>query len=339
MATATMAKPGRVRETWDESELYHVWAHQKAAYGRSRSRGNVIFQGDTIYSYGRHFPMGRLILKRGVPVACLLNSASYSNTTSGHQSETRRAVSHLERFTVPDLGTSRHGSEQPDHKKNLKHYADKIADYAGRSARSRANAQGHAEWMRDTIREGNRYAEFFGLKTRFAEPESFDAETLRKVSEEWKAGEAAREAKRSKAEKDRRAKALAEAMAKYETEMAEWPAKAAAWSAGGSEPFPKLPYHPSGDIDGYDDIDARVRLRVRGSRIESSLGAVFQIESAKPLLGIMRLKTAKGKLVRPDMEIDGYRGVEIDYDAKTVSVGCHSVAFEECERIAKELGL
>ncbi len=62
-------------------EVYSVWANGSQEYGQNHSRGNVYFQGDTIYSYGSHFPMGVRQAKHFV-----LNADGYSNTTSGHQS-------------------------------------------------------------------------------------------------------------------------------------------------------------------------------------------------------------------------------------------------------------
>jgi len=78
------------------SEVPHIWAHQKQGNARNSGR-NVFFDRDKIYSYGRHFCMGRVLSSTLV----LLNDRSYSNTTSKHQSHVRAAVSHMERVFCP----------------------------------------------------------------------------------------------------------------------------------------------------------------------------------------------------------------------------------------------
>ena len=63
--------------------------------GKSKARSqNIYYKGDTIYSYGGHFPMARKYPKRlikGEPIA-LVKSDKYSVTTSRHQFQTGHAL-------------------------------------------------------------------------------------------------------------------------------------------------------------------------------------------------------------------------------------------------------
>ena len=64
-------------------DVAHLWAHQlqdEANYG-----ANFYFRNDTIYSYGAHFPIGKVIKYKGCK-AFVLNSDHYSPTTAHHQS-------------------------------------------------------------------------------------------------------------------------------------------------------------------------------------------------------------------------------------------------------------
>lgn len=72
-------------------EVAHLWAHQLQDEARY-SGGNFYFDGDTIYSYGSHFPCGRIVHNRNGQQAYILNSNSYSNSTSRHQSETLGSI-------------------------------------------------------------------------------------------------------------------------------------------------------------------------------------------------------------------------------------------------------
>lgn len=70
-------------------DVAHLWAHQlqdEAHYG-----SNFYFRGDTIYSYGAHFPMGKVIKYKGCK-AFVLNSDHYSPTTSNHQSIVEQSI-------------------------------------------------------------------------------------------------------------------------------------------------------------------------------------------------------------------------------------------------------
>lgn len=64
------------------SYVAHLWVHQlqnEANYGQ-----HFYFRGDTIYSYGAHFPMGKVV-KYKDRKAYVLNSDHYSPTSSNHQ--------------------------------------------------------------------------------------------------------------------------------------------------------------------------------------------------------------------------------------------------------------
>lgn len=87
------AKPKKT--VFDTDQAIHVWAQQTQAYGRN-AKASVFFEGPTIYSYGTHFPMASF----AAPGVVLINGASFSSTTSGHQSSVRYAVTHCKAFTV-----------------------------------------------------------------------------------------------------------------------------------------------------------------------------------------------------------------------------------------------
>lgn len=68
------------------AEVCNVFANQTQDFGRNGS-GNVYFDGDTIYSYGRHFPIAKI-----VGCMALYNLNGYSNTTAHHKSDVYRAL-------------------------------------------------------------------------------------------------------------------------------------------------------------------------------------------------------------------------------------------------------
>lgn len=334
--SATAERKKRGRTVFPSQELYHVWAHQRAPRGWASGQ-NVYFEGPTIYSYGSHFPMARLLFKRGKvgPVAVLITTRSYSNTTSGHQSDVRRAVSHLKRFYVRDVLN--------DTKGVLKEYRDSIESIAksvGQPRIHQATRESRVAQMQSRIKEANSFAEFVGLKTRFKPPEGFSAENARS----WVKALTAREIARAAAGKARKLKL---ARAQYAVAIAEYRRKENEWLLG-ETPLNDFPHWKPRDPDsGYvgADYDTPVRLRVHGTRIETSKGVVFEVEKARPILAVIRRGSKPGPDGKTEpfrdetFDIDGYTGVTIDFDARTVSVGCHTVEFDEVERIAAQVGL
>lgn len=79
-----------------QSEVAHLWAHQLQDEARY-AHGNFYFEGDTIYSYGYHYPCGRIVTNRRGEKAYVLNSSSSSNTTAKHMGYTIGAIPMYER--------------------------------------------------------------------------------------------------------------------------------------------------------------------------------------------------------------------------------------------------
>lgn len=67
----------------------HIWA-QQTERGSKNKNDSLFFEGRTAYSYGYHFPLGVFINTDTV----VLNTDSYSMSTSRHQSYVRQSVSH-----------------------------------------------------------------------------------------------------------------------------------------------------------------------------------------------------------------------------------------------------
>src|SRR6267378_6539904 len=85
----------RAKHVFDTGEIPHLWAHKVQESARN-AQGNLYFGGDTIYSYGSHFPIARHVVdnptKKNPKSAILFTTRSYSVTTSGHISAVRSAI-------------------------------------------------------------------------------------------------------------------------------------------------------------------------------------------------------------------------------------------------------
>lgn len=67
----------------------HLWANEKQ---ESANGSNFYFEGESIYSYGRHFEVGRIVRNKRGEKAYLINDTYYSSTTSKHQYYVREAI-------------------------------------------------------------------------------------------------------------------------------------------------------------------------------------------------------------------------------------------------------
>ena len=76
----------------------HVWANGSQNSGRSNN-GNFYFEGPTLYSYGSHYIAGY----RTKAGECLVNTATYSISTSRHTSYAARAVGYGRAYGVAGL--------------------------------------------------------------------------------------------------------------------------------------------------------------------------------------------------------------------------------------------
>lgn len=73
----------------NNSMVAHLWANEKQ---ESANGSNFYFEGESIYSYGRHFEVGRIAWNKRGEKAYLINDTYYSSTTSKHQYYIREAI-------------------------------------------------------------------------------------------------------------------------------------------------------------------------------------------------------------------------------------------------------
>lgn len=68
-----------MRTVFNNIECVHTFAQRTQNNGRT-SNNNIFFKGDSIYSYGYHYELGRFLDDKTI----LINDEGYSNTTSKH---------------------------------------------------------------------------------------------------------------------------------------------------------------------------------------------------------------------------------------------------------------
>lgn len=313
------AKSKRVREVYPGSEIAHLWAHKAVPSARCGGNNNFYFTGDTIYSYGSHFPIARHITNERGEAAILFTTRDYSSTTSGHKSAVRSAIpGNVPVFHVPLSGWT---ADDLKHDRNLKTYAENIHDHIVKAARARKSwsIKSSLESAQRDRNELLAYCAYFDLPV--PEIEEIPAADENKLAELRKA-----EAKRLAAENaDAKRRRAAAAIAEKER-LAD---QIAAFRAG----------------DYYSGLhNIPTMLRVVGDEVETSRGARFPVKDAKRglhlVLAVRQAGVTWDRYHRDGVSINprlGHYFIDSIDKHGNVKAGCHNVPFEEIERIIPEL--
>lgn len=146
----------KMKHVLGTSQVAHVWANQLQQDARN-SHGNFFFEGKTIYSYGRHFPIAVLTGENNH--YCLFTTRSYSNTTTKHIYDVRRAASHKEIIYCfnPDEAA------RNNHERNINQFFFEIDTIAKNleNARKPEKYFSQIESVKDQL---NKYCSFFKIK-------------------------------------------------------------------------------------------------------------------------------------------------------------------------------
>lgn len=117
----------------NNSTLSHNWANKIKPTGKGSS---MFYEGDTIYSYGYHFPIAKFItIDENTFIA--FNENGYSNSTSKHQSHVRRSIPYnYEIIKVIDMSFGFYG-----HENNMKHYINQINENLDKAKKATKNKE------------------------------------------------------------------------------------------------------------------------------------------------------------------------------------------------------
>jgi hypothetical protein len=287
------------------SEVAHVWASRTQDEGKAN---RMFFRGDTIYSYGTHFPIAKFHTTPDGKTVVLFTYDKYSISTSKHISHVHQAINHLERVYcyTPDASATRNLDEEKlaieillesisktNHKKRIGNLSSEIICIIER-AKKYADAMGepHADWMQIP-------------------------DDMRATAEQRRIERAAEEEARALAREAENKRRLAEAAERLE----KWVVDNEIYASG----FYSLP----------------VKLRVKDDEIQTSHGANIPVDHAVRIWPLLRKAHMSGNPVIADesrtLHLGHYRFNSFKEDILTV--GCHQIPYGEIVRMAEQLGL
>lgn len=350
----------------NNSMVAHLWAHEQE---ESASGSNFFFEGTSIYSYGYHFEVGRIVKNKQGKKAYLINKDYYSATTGKHQRYVRNAIPIWAMVfsvgdNISDTGNMRFvASKLESIKKSIEKYKraktelsytdiwgafgnmmDYIQFFNMGTAKSILKKSAN-DWLgtnhklsksgdsikRKHVHELKRIFQILldhqGLKVlgtvNVIVDEVCGEGTWIKYSERserWRKGEEERE--RIKLERLRK-----EEEARYK----DFDEKLEEWKSGEIN-FLNTPFYIPGE-------KPNAWIRIKGNIIETSKQIKIGIAEARKLWravsAIHRGAEFRHGLVE---DITGHQWSLNRYENDLLTAGCHRIAYNEMERIAKQLG-
>lgn len=287
-----------MKTVYTNSELPHIWAHQKQDHGRSST---MSFSDRTIYSYGRHFPIARHVTNKDGAPAVLFTTNSYSVTTAKHISFTRRAIP----AGIPVFYTKHvNHTPRPD---ILEEYQAAVDCFMLDASKSRTRTGYLLTLAHEKHAAGNACAEFFGWKERLAPMPGLGEYQVRAAAQR-----AAAKIAKEKAD-------LLQAM-RFKKQLTEWLGFFPAYAD------PAFQYGRIIETEAGEQIETTQGARIPADHARKALPFVLAIIDAK------KTWQENGHAIH----LGNYRLNRID-EAGTLHIGCHRIQAQEVKRFAELL--
>jgi hypothetical protein len=260
----------------------------------------MFYEGDTIYSYGYHFPIARKVTAPNGETVILFTTESYSVSTAKHKTIVRRAIGyHTPNVLEVPLRVSQYSNILLTVDATVLILIDQTKELADKWTRARSNKSWYAARIADKIETANRLIECWQLdRPRITSPEDI-GEYVKAYQEEERRKQIAKD----NAEK----KAIRE------------------WVQGASirPPHTRIPY-----------------VRVKENTLETSWGIKVPLREALPVFRLAKLIQKCGSEWCPTKyhAVGGWRLDRITADG-TVRAGCHAIPFKVQLEAAKLAGL
>lgn len=351
----------------NNSMVAHLWANEQK---ESANGSNFYFDGASIYSYGRHFEVGRIVRNKRSEKAYLINEESYSNSTAKHQNKIRQAIPTGARvfsvgYDISDAGKMSFVIKQ----------LEAIKIYAERYKKARTEISYNNIWK--PFESLMAYIEFFDMGTTKKLLKKNVNEWLGTKHElAWKSDkvkqEHVRELKRilqimldhqslatlgtvnvivdkicgegtwirytqrcqkyRVAQEERETKRIEEARIENEARKKTFEERLQMWKAGEIRDL-NTPW------EIYGECEPNVWLRIKNGKIETSKGIeLSQTETERLWKHIKSFHNGAQFQHGLAKDTSGHNWAFNNYQNDVLTAGCHRIAYSEMEEVAIKLG-
>jgi len=281
-----------------KDDVAHMWANQIQQEGRNAG-GNFYFTGNTIFSYGAHFPIAKHVTNKRGDNAVLFTFRKYGNTTAKQIGIVDRSINHLNKILCYCPGEG--------HIINLEKYFDAIKGELSGLATAK-KPEKYINPANYFFNECIKYCKFFGIKV------PANIKNIIKKAESGKYSEyLKKESARINKERIKREK---EALKMHFESLDKW-------RAGKGERL----YSRNENVD---------YLRHNGKRVETSQGVEIPTEIAKRaftwILNTLVLGGCEGECKYKIMDYEVK-----SLDTEKITIGCHVIKISEIKALAIQL--
>lgn len=350
----------------NNSMVAHLWANEKKESGKD---SNLFFEGRSIYSYGYHFEVGRIVRNKCGEKAYLLNDKYYSSSTCKHQRCVRRAIPTGSKVFSVGYNMSDDGSMA-----FITSQLELIKEVIEKYKKVRTELSYRDIW--ETFKNLMDYIEFFDMGT--------PRRLLKKSANEWLGTnhELSWKSDKIKREHVRELKRIFQILLNHqalkilgtvnvvvdevcgEGTWAKYTIRCQRWTEGCEKREAivlekarkeeearnkaleeRIQMWKSGEISQLsyycwsENDQPNVWLRIKNGKIETSKGIKVELTEAERLWRLIKVFHNGGQF-QHDLALDvtGYRWAFNRYENDMLTAGCHRIAYSEMESIAKQLG-
>lgn len=350
----------------NNSMVAHLWANEKKESGKG---SNLFFEGRSIYSYGYHFEVGRIVRNKCGEKAYLLNDKYYSSSTCKHQRCVRSAIPTGSKVFSVGYNMSDDGSMA-----FITSQLELIKEVIEKYKKVRTELSYRDIW--ETFKNLMDYIEFFDMGT--------PRRLLKKSANEWLGTnhELSRKSDKIKREHVRELKRIFQILLNHqalkilgtvnvvvdevcgEGTWAKYTVRCQRWTEGCEKREAivlekarkeeearnkaleeRIQMWKSGEISQLsyycwsENDQPNVWLRIKNGKIETSKGIKVELTEAERLWRLIKVFHNGGQF-QHDLALDvtGYRWAFNRYENDMLTAGCHRIAYSEMESIAKQLG-
>lgn len=350
----------------NNSMVAHLWANEKKESGKG---SNLFFEGRSIYSYGYHFEVGRIVRNKCGEKAYLLNDKYYSSSTCKHQRCVRSAIPTGSKVFSVGYNMSDDGSMA-----FITSQLELIKEVIEKYKKVRTELSYRDIW--ETFKNLMDYIEFFDMGT--------PRRLLKKSANEWLGTnhELSRKSDKIKREHVRELKRIFQILLNHqalkilgtvnvvvdevcgEGTWAKYTIRCQRWTEGCEKREAialekarkeeearnkaleeRIQMWKSGEISQLsyycwsENDQPNVWLRIKNGKIETSKGIKVELTEVERLWRLIKVFHNGGQF-QHDLALDvtGYRWAFNRYENDMLTAGCHRIAYSEMESIAKQLG-
>ena len=295
----------------NNSQVAHCWANQTKASG---SGSNFFFDGASIYSYGHHFEVARLVQTESNKTIALHTTANYSVPTQQHKREAYWACHNLhESFHVPSFPVMDKIPTKAWFKDVFAYYHDKAVESHRKAKRARKYTDMHLRDAEEAIANARLLKSHFPKATKGLRIHSVNDDEIARIEAKAKA-----QAKRDKKERARKLK-------EHEVYMAE---QEVAWLNYETDRIMNMSSWAWGGMKNY-----LLRKHATKDRIETSHGAHVTMREGEAFYKVIdRYRNRPTEC--PQANVNGFRLTRLEESGAVI--GCHTLSWEVMDDFAKE---